>query len=134
MTMATLPSTCRCRIAAPGRPKEEDHGHAPLLYVCLVFGLPAAGKSTLVGRMERELDALEADVVVIRFDDFLEVQDSWNEEEREKWHEGRKRAVLRVKEVLDEWDHQCCRVALVEDNMPYFSMRKPLYRLSQDSE
>lgn len=102
----------------------------------ILCGLPAAGKSTLTSRICEKLSSTFGFRTVC-FDDSLEQLVSASVEgafSSEVWHESRARSYQQVHEaLLSKPTAERREVIVVDDNMHYRSMRKPLLRLALDA-
>lgn len=90
--------------------------------LCVVCGLPAAGKSTLCRSL-----SVEEGVDWIRFDDDIDVDDF----DASRWHESRRVSLARVRKSVEDDAH---RVVYVDDNAQYTSMRYALFKIARDAD
>ena len=100
--------------------------------VCLMclIGLPASGKSTLVGQLVKHFgDKVGIKVVPIHYDDKIE----WTQS-NSTWRDQRKSVLSQVDNLLRNKSEEATRLVILDDNMYYRSMRYEYYQLAKQHE
>lgn len=101
----------------------------------LLFGLPAAGKSSISkGIMQRCLTSrTEWEIYRIDFDEDYERLDNQMNWTPDKWHEARANSLNRISEALHAPCRGRFRLILCDDNAWYASMRKEIHLLCKNA-
>lgn len=107
--------------------------------VLVMVGLPGSGKTQLAQLLATEMQLLlgqAADVRRIVFDDIYKAMSDergLSDFDPMLWHESREKAFDMVDHFLETEPpaDTLCRIAIVDDNMYYRSMRNRFYRLAK---
>lgn len=122
---------------------------SPVCVLCVLVGIPAAGKSTLSRTLQAAahegsgisaLGGKTATVRCVRFDDDLDaaLTENGSEFDVEKWRASRAESLARVRTALDQFGSSptptsLVRVVIADDNAQYTSMRYHLFRAARDA-
>ncbi|CAI2375073.1 unnamed protein product [Moneuplotes crassus] len=100
----------------------------PYIYLCLLVGIPASGKSTFCQEIITAAQSSSPSLKIIQIE-YDKIEDEISSEfEPEKWKETRSIAFGNISSLLEQ-KVSIPTIILVDDNFYYKSMRKEFYKL-----